>query len=153
MLLYHCVVLVLLFCNTQSVSVDALRNTSAIASREYKADLTPHGRPQCYAQVKSWKKDNKKLLANSQVERGKKRDMPVVAEGEARTASGMPAKVREGHATSCRQVVQVCSRFLRLLLGKAEGAVSDGVKRVSEDDANQAAATTVRWKTWLTDAK
>ena len=74
--------------------VDALRNTSARIgemSREYKSDLTPYEGPQCYPQVKTWEKDNNKLLAKSQVEQAKKRDVRVVAEGEARTASGMPA--------------------------------------------------------------
>ena len=60
--------------------VDDLRNTSArilVMSREYKADLTPYGGPQCYPQVKRWKKDNKKVLANRQIEQAKKHDVGV----------------------------------------------------------------------------
>ena len=93
---------------------DALRNTSARIgemSREYKADLTPWGGPQCYPQVTTCKKDNKKLLANSQVEQAKKRNVHVVAEGEARTTSGMPVHLREdlpGQQTECWLTCDVC---------------------------------------------
>ena len=138
-------------------------------SRDYKADLTPYGGPQCYPQVKSWKEDTKKLLANSQVEQAKKRDVRVVAEGEARTASGMPAHLREGmpdQLTECWLTCDVCGarrlvdKWCKFAVDsrgygwdKGDGPMSDEVKRVAKEDADQAAATTVRWKTWLTDAK
>ena len=131
--------------------------------------MTPWGEPQCYPQVKSWKKGTKKLLANSQAEQAEKRDVRVVVEGEARTASGMPAHLREGlpdQLTGNWLTCDVCGarrlvdKWCKLAVdscgcgwGKAEGSMSDEVKRVSREDADQAAATTVRWKPWLTDAK
>ena len=88
---------------------------------------------------------------------------------DARAASGMKAHLREGlpdQLTECWLTCDVCGarrlvdkwcKFAVESRGygwdKVEGVMSDEVKGVMKEDADQAAAETVRWKTWLTDAQ